>query len=88
MKLTVLCFKHFDFEHFFIFIEYISKQSEQIKVIQNDIDATKKEALKHMEQNENLEHFKQRLSDDFHQLNKQCTLITATQNLQIPNDEF
>ena len=50
----------------------IRKENEQIKVIQNDIDATKKEALKHMEQNESLEQFKQRLTEDLQHLNKQC----------------
>lgn len=41
-------------------------------MIQNDIDATKKEATKQMEQNENLEQFKQRLNEDSLHLNKQC----------------
>lgn len=50
----------------------IRKENEQIKVIQNDIDATKKESLKHMEQNESLEQFKQRLSEDSHRMSKQC----------------
>lgn len=50
-----------------------SKGNERIKVIQNDIEATKKEALKQMEQNETLEQFKQRLTEDSLHLNKQCT---------------
>lgn len=64
--------ENFDlFDNFFV-SSNIRKENEQIKVIQNDIDATKKEALKHMEQNESLEQFKQRLSQDFQHLNKQC----------------
>lgn len=50
----------------------LRKENEKIKVIQNDIDATKKEAQKHMEQNESLEQFKQRLEEDLNHLNKQC----------------
>lgn len=54
----------------FFFVE-IRKENERIKVIQNDIDATKKEAFKHMEQNESLEQFKQRLEEDLQHFNKQ-----------------
>lgn len=41
-------------------------------MIQNDIEATKKEATKQTEENENLEQFKQRLTEDSNHLNKQC----------------
>ncbi|XP_031617071.1 coiled-coil domain-containing protein 40 [Contarinia nasturtii] len=51
--------------------EDLTKENERIKVIQNEIDATKKEAMKQMEQNESLEQFKQRLSDDSIHLDKQ-----------------
>lgn len=50
----------------------LRKENERIEVIKNDIEATKKEATKHMEQNESLEQFKQRLSEDLLRMNKQC----------------
>lgn len=50
------------------------KENEQLKVIQNDIDATKKDTFKHMEENESLEQFKQRLSEDLQFINKQCKI--------------
>lgn len=49
----------------------IRKENEEIKVIQNDIEATKKEALKHMEQNESLEQFRDRLLEDLSHVKKQ-----------------
>lgn len=48
------------------------KENERIKVIQNDIDATKKEAMKQMEKNETLEQFKERLSEDSLHMTRQC----------------
>lgn len=41
-------------------------------MIQNDIDTTKKDAVKHMEENESLEQFKRRLSEDLQFVVKKC----------------
>lgn len=55
-----------------ICFSFHSKENEQIKAIKTDIDATKKEILKQMEQNENLEQFQQRIINDLNHLNMQC----------------
>lgn len=63
-NLFFVCFGNQNFD--------LRKENERIEVIKNDIEATKKEATKHMEQNESLEQFKQRLSEDLLRMNKQC----------------
>lgn len=53
-------------------MNFISREENQkCKVIQTNIEAVKKEANKEMEQNEELENFKMRLTDDLNYSNKQ-----------------
>lgn len=49
-----------------------SKENDQIKTIEKEIEATKKHFLKETEKNEKLEQFKKRLTEDYNHLNKQC----------------
>lgn len=59
------------------------EEMEKTKVIQTEIDGTKKEASNEMEKNENLEQFKQRLTQDLNHYNSRCKGHNYTRTINI-----
>lgn len=61
--------------YWFNFISFIfSDQLQNHKLIQSNIEGTKRATSKEMEQNEKLESFKLRLENDFDLLEQKCEL--------------